>query len=327
MHGPVACIGAGLIGTGWATCFAARGYAVRLQDSRRDVLEAGLKRIYANLKFLAANRLLDPAEVDAAFEQVEVVGTIAEAVADAVYVQESVYDDLELKRAVFAEMDAAAPAQTVLASSSSGLLMTDIQQGITKPERCVLAHPFLPVHLIPLVEVVGGARTAALAVRRTAGLMEVLGKTVVVLKKEVPGYIVNRLQAALLREAIDLVHRGVASAEDVDRAFCRGCGLRDAFLGPLLRAHLAGNSIENFLERYAQSYHSRWKTMAAWTSVPPSAAGAVREGVREMRIVREKGIEDLKNWRDRLLVRQLGLLEAADECAATPVRTGLESRQ
>jgi len=308
----VACIGAGLIGTGWAAYFASRGYRVKLQDSHEDILDACLNYVYDNLKFMGENKLLEAGEVDAAFQRIEVVTSIDEAVCGAEYIQESVYDYLESKRKVFREIDAAASDETILASSSSGLLMTDIQKAVTRPERCVLVHPFLPVYLIPLVEVVGGELTSSHTVQRAAEFMGKLGKKVVVLKKEVPGYIVNRLQAALLREAIDLVHKGVASAEDVDTAFSNGCGLRDPFVGPLLRAHLAGNGIENFVKRYDQSYHNRWKTMETWTSIPPPAAEAVIDGVHEMQVVAEKSIEELKKWRDKMLVRQLGLLGATD---------------
>ena len=129
-------------------------------------------------------------------------------------------------------MDAAAAPDTILASSSSGLMMTEIQKGVTRPQRCVLAHPFLPVYLLPLVEIVGGEQTAPETVDITVALMETLGKTPVRLRKEVSGYIVNRLQAAVLREAIDLVASGVASAEEIDSAFCTGMGMRDPFIGP-----------------------------------------------------------------------------------------------
>jgi len=309
ISGNIACIGAGLIGAGWATLFASRGFHLTLQDYNEDILEKSIENLYASLIFLEENNLIKPGVADAALQRIEVTTDIEEAVSDAGYIQESVYDDLNLKQQIFREIDAAAPDHAIIASSASGLLMTDIQKAAAHPERCVMVHPILPVHLIPVVEIVGGEHTSSDTVQTASKFMQKLGKTPVILKKEVPGYIVNRLQAALLREAMDLVDKGVASAEDVDTAFCRGIGLRDAFIGPLLRAHLAGNSIENFFKRFDQSYQSRWKTMETWTSFPPSATSAVIEGVNAMRQVRGKSMDELKKWRDAKIVRQLDMLE------------------
>jgi len=205
-------------------------------------------------------------------------------------------------------MDAMAPDHAILASSSSGLLMTEIQKVTTKPRRCVLVHPVLPVYLIPLVEIAGGEQTSRETLFAVRDFMRKLGKTPVVLKREVSGYIVNRLQAALLREAIDLVDKGVVSAEDVDRAFCVGIGLRDPMIGPFLRIHLAGGGVERFVENFSQSYRHRWETMETWTSIPPSAAEKMVRSVREMEVVRKKTLEEIKNWRDQMLVKLLKIV-------------------
>ena len=138
--------------------------------------------------------------------------------------------------------------------------------------------------------------------------MKELGKVPVLLKREVPGYIINRLQAALLREAIDLVDKDVASAEEVDKAFCMGIGLRDPIIGPLLRIHLAGNGVERFFENYSESYRHRFETMETWTSIPSSAAKKIVKSVKEMEVVRTKGLEEIKNWRDRMLVKLLKVM-------------------
>jgi 3-hydroxypropionate dehydrogenase (NADP+) len=205
-------------------------------------------------------------------------------------------------------MDAGAPDHAILASSSSGLLMTEIQRVATRPQRCLLVHPVLPVYLIPLVEIARGEQTSSETVTAAYDFMEKLGKIPVVLKREVPGYIVNRLQAALLREAIDLVDKDVASAEDVDKAFCMGIGLRDPIIGPFLRIHLAGGGVERFIENFSQSYRNRWETMETWTSIPPSAAKKIVKAVREMKVVREKTLEEIGNWRDELLVKLLKVI-------------------
>ncbi|MBW2286093.1 MAG: 3-hydroxyacyl-CoA dehydrogenase family protein, partial [Deltaproteobacteria bacterium] len=252
-----ACVGAGLIGQGWATVFASRGYDVTLQDVSAEVLDNAVVRVDANLKLLEKSGFLGPEESKAANARI--------TVGNADYVQESVLDDYDLKRRVFKDMDTLAPEHAILASSASGLTMTPIQTAAARPERCVLVHPMLPVHLIPVVEIVGGEKTSPETVRAARDLMTKLGKTPVVLKKEVPGYIVNRLQSALLREAIDMVDKGVASPQDIDLAFCMGIGLRDPLIGPFMRIHLAGNGVENFLENYAKSYQYRWESMNTWT--------------------------------------------------------------
>ena len=298
----IGCIGAGLIGQGWATLFSSKCYELILHDINADILENALRKIRSNLEFFEANDFLGQEETDTALERIKTTMSLAEAVGNADYIQESVFDDYEVKKRLFREMDALAPKSAIIASSTSGLLMTRIQKKVTEPERCVLAHPYLPVHLMPLVEVAGGQQTSPETLAATFGLMQKIGKTPVMLKKEVPGYIVNRLQAALLREAIDLVDSGVASAEEVDRAFRMSVGLRGPLLGPLLRAHLAGDGIERFFENYAQSYRIRWESMATWNSISEQAADATIKGVNEMEIVCTKSLEEIKKWRDKRVV-------------------------
>lgn len=304
----VTCVGAGLIGQGWATLFSSAGLEVILQDITEAVLEKSIKGVKSNLMFLEGEKLLKRGQADAALKRIKMNTVISEAVRDADYVQESVPDDYGFKKKVFREMDAAAPDHAILASSSSGLLMTEIQKATVKPQRCVLVHPALPVYLLPLVEIVGGERTEPETATTAYDFMKRLGKTPVLLKREVPGYIINRLQAALLREAIDLVDKEVASAEDVDKAFCMGIGLRDPIIGPFLRIHLAGDGVERFIENFSQSYRNRWETMETWTSIPPSAAKKVVSGVKAMDVIRTKTLEEIKRWRDEMLVKLLRLV-------------------
>ncbi len=138
--------------------------------------------------------------------------------------------------------------------------------------------------------------------------MKRLGKVPVVLKKEVSGYIVNRFQAALVREAVDLVDKGVATPEEIDRAFRFGIGLRDPILGPFLRMHLAGNGVDRFMKNYAESYRYRWETMATWTSIPDRAAAKVIQGVGEMEVLRKQNPEEMALWRDEMLVKLLKVI-------------------
>jgi 3-hydroxypropionate dehydrogenase (NADP+) len=209
----ISCIGAGLIGQGWATQFCSGGYDLILYDLNEAILDNALGNIKSNLTFLETHELLRQGETARALKKIKTTCNLAEAVENADYVQESVFDAYDAKKKIFKEMDALSPKSTILASSSSGLLMTEIQKAVAAPQRCLLAHPYLPVHLMPLVEVVGGRQTSPDALAATCDLMEKVGKIPVQLQKEVSGYIVNRLQAALLREAIDLVDSGVASAE------------------------------------------------------------------------------------------------------------------
>jgi 3-hydroxypropionate dehydrogenase (NADP+) len=306
----VTCVGTGLIGQGWATVFATRCEKVIVQDISESGLKEALGRINANLDFLESHDLLPPGESRLAFKRITATTRLEEAVSDADYVQESVPDDYESKKRVFREMDAHAPSEAILGSSSSGLLMTEIQKVVARPDRCLLVHPFLPVHLLPCVEIAGGRETSPDTIETVYAFISSLGKTPVRLKREVPGYIVNRLQAALLREAIDLVHTGVATAEDVDIAFRTASGLRDPILGPFLRIYLTANGAERFFERYAASYFYRWSTMATWTAVPPEAAKAAVQGINEMESVRTKTHEELAGWRDEMLVRLLKALNA-----------------
>ncbi|MCP4623664.1 MAG: 3-hydroxyacyl-CoA dehydrogenase family protein [bacterium] len=303
----VTCVGSGLIGQGWATLFAAAGYSVTLQDLSDDKLANALEQVRSNLEHLAENGRLQTDTAAGAYKLIRTTLSLAEAVKDADFILESVPDKYDAKKPVFKEMDTLAQADTILASSSSGLLMTEIQTAVSRPERCVLVHPFLPVHLLPLVEVVGGEQTIPRTIEITCRLMEKIGKAPVRLNKEVSGYIVNRLQAAILREAMDLVAGGVASAEEVDQAFCTGMGMRDPFIGPLLRAHLAGNGIENFVEHYAESYRLRWESMATWNTISSEVRSKVASSVNEMPIIRDNSLEAIKSWRDKMLIEILKL--------------------
>jgi 3-hydroxypropionate dehydrogenase (NADP+) len=304
----VACIGAGLIGQEWAALFSSKGLEVMLQDVTETILEKSMKSIKSNLMFLEGKNFLKKGEAEDSLKRIKVSTLIGEAVQDADYVQESVPDDYGLKKQVFREMDAAAPDHAILASSSSGLVMTEIQKVTSKPQRCVLVHPILPLYLIPLVEIVGGEQTSPETVRTAYDFMKKVGKVPVLLKREVPGYIINRLQAALLREAIDLVDKGVASAEEVDKAFCMGIGLRDPIIGPFLRIHLAGGGVERFFENLSQSYRYRWESMETWTSIPSSAEKKIVKSVKEMEMIRTKTLEEIKNWRDEMLVKLLKVI-------------------
>jgi len=306
----VACVGAGLIGHSWATLFAWNNYETILQDLRADTLEHALFQIQQKLEFLFENGLLKDSAVDDCLKRIKITTDLDEAVSEADYVQESTYENYSVKREIFKAMDGAAPAETILASSSSTLKMTQIQKATARPDRCVVAHPWNPPHLMPLVEIIPGKRTSPKTVRRTKELMTELGKVAVVQKKEMPGTIGNRMAAALWREAIDLVYRDVAELEDIDKAVSAGPGIRWAILGPHLGYHLGGGrgGIEYYLRHLGPAMASRWKTLATWTSIPPLARKKIINGIKKMKILQEKQPDEIAEWRDEKLIELLRLL-------------------
>jgi len=302
-------VGSGLVGQGWAALFAVKGHRVILEDRTENIIANALDRVKAHVHFLAEAGLAT--NVGRVMGRVETTTDLAKAVSDADYVQESVFESYDIKKAVYSQMDELTDSGTILASSTSGLLMTEIQRAAKRhPERCIVAHPWNPSHLVPLVELSPGDSTSEETVRRTYALMESIGKVPIVLKKEVPGFIANRLSVALWREALDLVDRGVASAEDVDKAVRAGPGIRWAIMGPYLTYHLGGGpgGIE-YLMRHIGASKSTWlETMAKWTVTPESAVENAIKGVAEMEIVKEKSFEELEHWRDEKLVELLKLL-------------------
>ncbi|YCK38153.1 3-hydroxyacyl-CoA dehydrogenase NAD-binding domain-containing protein [Actinomadura sp. ATCC 39365] len=234
---PVAVIGTGVIGAGWAALLLARGLDVTAFDPAPDAEER--LRAALDLAWPALTRLglADGASRD----RLTFTATAGDAVAGARFVQESGPERADLKQALLATLDEAAPASAPIASSSSGLVPSRLQEMCpAHPERVLVGHPFNPAHLIPLVEVVPGRRTGPDITRQTMDFYRAVGKRPVLVRREVPGHLANRLQAALWREAYSLVERGVASVADIDAAIAHGPGLRWALLGPLVNQHLSG---------------------------------------------------------------------------------------
>jgi len=196
----------------------------------------------------------------------------------------------------------------ILAGSSSGLLISKLQEGMERPERSLIAHPFNPPHLIPLVELVPGERTDRAIVSEVSAFFERLGKAPVTLKREVPGHIANRLQAAVWREAIDLVLKGVASVADVDRALHAGPGLRWALLGAHMVFHLGGGKggIEYFVDHIGASWQALWEDMACWTALPADTSDALARGISDEMAGRTQ--QDVQKWRDEKVAALLQVI-------------------
>jgi len=234
--GDIALLGTGTIGASWATHFLARGFSVTAWDPAPDAesrLGAFIDAAWPAMERLGLGPGADPARV-------RVVDEPEHAVNGAVFVQENAPEDQALKRELYRCIDGALSADTVVASSSSGLLISELQEGLKNGARFVVGHPFNPPHLVPLVEVVGGRDTDPATVDWALSFYNAHGKRAIRVEREVPGHIANRLQAALLREAFQLLLSGTASAADIDAAVAHGPGLRWAFMGPFLTMHLAG---------------------------------------------------------------------------------------
>ncbi|NED03109.1 L-carnitine dehydrogenase [Streptomyces sp. SID6648] len=257
----VACVGAGVIGGGWAAHFLARGYDVTAWDPAPDAAVRLRRLIAAAWPALEQLGLADGASQD----RLTVTATLEEAVAEAQFVQESAPEKLDLKRDLLARLDAAAPAGTVIASSTSGYPMTDMQTEAAGPGRLVVGHPFNPPYLIPLVEVVGGERTDTAAVEWASRFYEVAGKSVITMDREVPGFIANRLQEALWREALHMVANGEATVAEIDASITEGPGLRWAVMGPMLTFALAGGEggMAHMLDHFGPSLKSPWTRLEA----------------------------------------------------------------
>jgi carnitine 3-dehydrogenase len=232
----VASVGAGPIGGGWTAHFLAHGYDVTtyLYDAAE---EAALRRLLdVAWTSLTEIGLADGASLD----RLRVTTDLGDAVADAEFVQESVPENIPLKQAVYAQLGDLVPDDVVICSSTSGLSMTDIAAHCATPERTVVAHPFNPPYLLPLVEIVGGEKTAPEAIAWAADFYRLSGKAPLVMKKEVPGFVATRLQEAVWREALHMVANDEATVEQIDMAIVNGPGPRWAFMGPCMTFHVGG---------------------------------------------------------------------------------------
>lgn len=262
----VAVIGTGVIGSSWAAYFLARGLDVIATDPMPDAetrLRETVARLWPTMQAIGVS-------VGASLDRLRFETDMLEAVKDADFVQENGPEEETLKIDLFQRMDSVAPADVVLASSSSGLLISKVQSACKHPERVVLGHPFNPPHLIPLVEVIGGDQTSPAALKATIDFYSSIGKSTVNPRKEVKGHIANRLQAALWREAFYLVEQGVATVHDIDVAISHGPGLRWSLLGPFMNLHLSGGQggIEHMLEHLGGPIQDWWDDLGSPTMTP-----------------------------------------------------------
>jgi L-gulonate 3-dehydrogenase len=308
----VAIVGSGFIGRAWAITFARGGHEVLLWDAAQGAASQAVDYIATVLPDLVQNDLLNGWSPDEILSRLKVVDRIEEALEDADHVQENTPERLEVKREVFARMDRLAPAKTVLASSTSALLPSLFTDHLEGRHRCLVAHPINPPYLVPAAEVVPAPWTDHAVVERTRDLLVSAGQAPIVMKRELDGFVMNRLQGALLEEAFRLVAEGYASIEDVDIGIRDGLALRWSFMGPFETIDLnAPGGVRDYAERYGEMYGNLFKQMqwrADWL-------GPVMDQIEADR--RKKvAADDLQKrqiWRDKRLMALVAHKRKADK--------------
>ena len=298
----IAIVGTGVIGASWAAEFLARGFDVIATDPAPNA-EANLRK-YIDAAWPALTTM--GLTKNASRERLSFTADMKSALSYADLVQENGPERPDFKIKLFADMDAATPPDSMIASSSSGITMSVMQSACQHPERCVIGHPFNPPHMIPLVEVVGGSKTSQETVRRAMDFYASIGKKPIHLRKEVVGHVANRLQAALYREVVYLIEQGVLDVADSDTAVCWGPGLRWGVMGPNLLFHLGGGEggIRHFMEHLAGPMATWWKDLGTPAEIDPQIKQTIIEGVAQE--ADGQSVDQLAEIRDEVL---LGLLQ------------------
>jgi L-gulonate 3-dehydrogenase len=300
----VAIIGAGLVGRAWAISFARGGCEVFLFDHEASQVDRALAYVDSILGNLEINDLLNGEPPQAVRRRMRKVDDVRSALADAVHVQENVPEELEIKRKLYAELDTLAGPDAVLASSTSALLPSSIFEGLGGARRCLVVHPINPPYLIPAVEVVPSPWTDAEIVKRTVALMRNVGQAPIVMRREIDGFVMNRMQGALLEEAFRLVADGYASSEDVDIGLREGLALRWSFMGPFETIDLnAPGGVADYVRRYQQIYERLFPSMQRRVDWAGDVLKAV-ESDRRARLASDK-LGERARWRDLRLMALL----------------------
>ena len=292
-------VGAGLIGRAWATVFARAGHSVVMFDADSAALPKAVGLIRDGLRELKEFGLIDESP-DTVAARVRTASSLAECVRDVDYVQENTAERLEVKREVYAQMDAAAKPDCILASSTSTIETSRFAEGLKGKHRCLVAHPVNPPHIVPIVEISPAPFTSPEVVARTRALHEKVGQVPITVKREVEGFILNRLQAALLNEAWRLVQEDYVSVEDLDKTIRDGLGLRWAFMGPFETIDLnAPGGIPDYAARYGPKLHGMMKDIRyeAWG---PGVVAKVEAERRKIMPQDQHGTREA--WRDRRLM-------------------------
>ena len=302
--GRVAILGSGLIGRAWAIAFARAGWTCALWDPEPDAPRQALSEIDRLLGDLAEGDLLRgqrPAEVRG---RMEMVGSLAEALRNAAWAQESSPERIEVKLDLWREIDAAAGDETILASSSSAIVPSRFTESLAARQRCLVVHPINPPYLIPAVELVPAPWTAPETMARAAEVMRAIGQAPIVMRKEIDAFVMNRMQGALLEEAFRLVADGVCSVEDVDTGIRDGLALRWSFMGPFETIDLnAPGGVADYVQRYQGIYERLFPQMQRRVDWAGEVLATV-EGQRRQRLSEDR-LADRQRWRDRRLMALL----------------------
>lgn len=306
----IAIIGCGLIGRAWSMVFARAGHTVKLYDSAPGAVEKATGLIREGLEELRRAGLITES-TDVVERRISAATTLTEAVADAEYVQENTAERVEVKRAVFRELDAAAPATCILASSTSTIPTSRFTEDLKRRYRCIVAHPANPPHVIPIVEISPAPWTSPDVVARTRALHDKIGQVAITVRKEVDGFVLNRLQAALLLEAWRLVKENYVSVEDVDKCIKDGLGLRWSFMGPFETMDLnAPGGVADYAHRYGPLMYQMMQDVKPepWDD----ALIAKVEGERQ-RFTKASERTAREAWRDRRLMALIAHKRAAEK--------------
>ena len=314
----IAIVGTGVIGASWAALYLARGFNVTATDPAPNAEQNLRQYVDAAWKDLTTIGLSRNASRD----NLKFTLDMTKALSDADFVQENGPERQEFKIKLFADMDAATPPDSIIASSSSGLTMSVMQSACKHPERCVIGHPFNPPHVIPLVEVVAGAKTSPESVDRAIAFYASIGKKPIRLRKEVVGHVANRLQAALYREVVNLIEQGVLDVADSDVAVCWGPGLRWGVMGPNLLFHLAGGQagIQHFMEHLSGPVATWWKDLGKITEFSPAVKQTIMDGVAKE--AGGRSIEELERERDAMLLELLATRSKDEKVAQAAMASG-----
>ena len=251
----IAIIGTGLIGQGWAAVFAQSGYDVALYDVSREAAEHAAKAMENRIADMVEFDLIPASDAPEVLKRIKFTPSLEDALNGAIYVQENGPEKLEIKEEITQTLDALAAKDVPIASSTSGIAASQYCEHIPGRHRCLVAHPINPPHLIPAVEIVPTPWTDTTVVAAVNALMIQCRRETILLNEEIDGFVVNRLQGALLEEAFRLIGSGIVSAEDLDKAICEGLGLRWSFMGPMQTIHLnAPGGVADYVKRYGQMY-------------------------------------------------------------------------
>lgn len=309
MKGRVGIIGCGSIGHGWAIVFARAGYAALLYDSDPAAAVQAVAAIGRNLQDLEQlGLILDAVAVQA---RLCACDTLAAALDGVTFAQESISENRSLKADIFQRMDSLAPSDAVLASSTSAIPGSLFLADIARRDRCLIAHPANPPYLMPVVEVAPAPFTSVATTERCCALMSEIGQVPVLLKKEIPGFVMNRLQAGVVNEAVQLVQHGVMSPEDIDKVMRFSLGLRWSFMGPFETMDLnAPNGFKDYAARYGAAYQTMGQDL--YVREPWSATAIDEIEASRRRLVPNGTVADRQTWRDRRLMALLQHIKKSD---------------